>query len=176
MQEDYEDDDTSNNGTGPRTYYAGPPPSMKESLFMFATVVGSMMGGKSMANLTEALFWAERLMQQNGARGMGDGTANMSTEEKVTMAMAVGSGLKVASNAARMLGMEKSAQTMERTARLAQLASVGAVVAEQPAVQNMLHQGVDSLKKLQSGINAVRAVVNQQRQQQQRQQQQHQEN
>ena len=141
---------------------------MQESLFMFATVVGSMMGGKSVANLTEALFWAEKLMKTTESRGVAGSEADpWSTQEKATLAMALGSGLKVASNAARSLGMEKSAQKMEQTARLAQIASVGVMVADQPAVQRAIQQGTESWRKLKGGMDAMRTVLNQQKQQQQ---------
>mmetsp|Transcript_6387 Transcript_6387/g.13160 ORF Transcript_6387/g.13160 Transcript_6387/m.13160 type:complete len:275 (+) Transcript_6387:84-908(+) len=172
LNDDYDnsnDNDYYYNGDGdaPRrrrqheTYYAGPPPSMQESLFLFATVVGSMMGGgKSMGNMTEALYWAEKLMSRTADRG--DSDEPLSTADKATMAMAFGSGLKVASNAARSLGFRESAAKMEQAAHLAQMASVGVMVAEQPAVQRVIQQGSESLRKFKGGIDVVRAVLNHQ--------------
>ena len=166
MNQDYS---STENGEGShsQTYYAGPPPSMQESLFVFATVVGSMMGGKTVGNLSEALFWAEKLMRQTERRGLaGDNsdTNEMTNGEKATLAMALGSGLKVASSAARSLGMSGASEKLDQTARLAQMAGVGLMVAEQPAVKQLLQS--ESLQKLKGGIHAVRAIWGQQQQQQ----------
>ena len=158
--------DNDNNGTQQQTYYAGPPPNMQESLFVFATVVGSMMGGKTVGNLSQALFWAEKFLQQQGDKSR-NGNAEMSNGEKATLAMALGSSLKVASSAAKSLGMSGTSRQLENTARMAQMAGVGIMVAEQPAVQRVLQS--DSLRKLKGGIHAVRAALQQQQQQQQQQ-------
>lgn len=159
-----------------QTYYAGPPPSMQESLFVFATVVGSMMGGKTVANLSEALFWAEKLMRQSenksrsaaGGQG-GSEDETLSNGEKATLAMALGSSLKVASSAARSLGMQSASQKLDQGARMAQVAGVGMMVADTPMVKNLLSS--PAAMKLKGGIHAVRAALNQQQQQQQQQQQ-----
>ena len=137
-------------------------PSMQEALFVFATVVGSMMGGKTMANLTEALFWGEKLMRQQQQQQQRDVDANnnlSNASEKATMAMALGSGLKVASTAAKSLGMSGASQKLEQSARLAQMAGVGLFVADQPAVKRVLES--ESLRKLKGSVAAVRTVWNQ---------------
>ena len=172
LNDDYDNNnhkDNNHRAPRPETYYAGPPPSMQESLFMFATVVGSMMGGKSVANMTEAMYWAEKLLSRTTDRsGVVDGEP-LTAADKATMGMAFGSGLKVASNAARSLGFHQSAANIERTAQLAQLASVGVMVAEQPAVKRVIEQGSESLRKLKGGMDVVRAVLHQQKEQQARQ-------
>lgn len=176
MNDDYDraagDGDDDGVPRRPETYYAGPPPSMQESLFLFATVVGNMMGGKTVANVTEAVYWAEKALSRSHDRGV-DGPPS-STRDRATMAMTFGSGLRVASDAARGMGFRESAAKMERTARLAQMAGVGITVAEQPAVRRVLQQGTESLRKFKGHIDAVRTVLNQQQQQQQQQESRHQ--
>lgn len=198
MQEEYNEyNEEDNNFDGkyshPRyaqrgeTYYAGPPPSMQEALFLFATVVGTMSGGstgRTMSNLTEALYWAERFLRQNeassqqrGLDGNGEFTdaASLSNQEKASLAMAVGSGLKVASSAARSLGMNQSAAAMEKGAKLAQMAGVGAMVADKlpkDTVQKVLKSGSEGWKKLRSSMQAVQTVLKAQQQQGHQQQQQ----
>jgi curved DNA-binding protein CbpA len=176
MQQDYDnnvsDDETDAYGQKrhryaqrDETFYSGPPPSMQEALFMFATVVGSMMGGKTAANITETMFWAEKLLNRtdangNTTRGLSlDTLETMSTKDKATLAMAVGSGLKVASSAARSLGMRQSAATLEKSAQMAQMAGVAGMVADQPAVRKVLQQGSEGWKKLKSGLNTVKTVL-----------------
>jgi len=171
---DYDDDDHRPRET---YYYAAaagpPPPSMQEALFLFATVVGSMMGSggnRSIHNVTEALYWGERLLSRNTA-DRGTDERPLSTEDKVTMAMALGSGLKIASDTARGLGFRSGADRMERAGQLAQMASVGVVVADQPSVRRVIQRGTDSLGKFKNGIDVVRTVLHNQQQQQQQQQQ-----
>lgn len=182
MNDDYYDDDNKDDDDGgrqraprPETYYAGPPPSMQESIFLFATVVGGMMGGaggKAAANISEALFWAEKLADQRSRTNAAadgdddDGPAAPATaSDQVAVAMAVGSGLQAASHAVRAMGFGQTAQKMQAGARLAQMAGVGVMAAEQPAVRQVLSQGAESWRKLRGGIGVVRAALNQQQQQ-----------
>jgi hypothetical protein len=172
----YSDDDDGAHHHRPRTsrsqtYYAGPPPSMQESLFLFTTVVGGLMGnsrGGTAANLAETLFWADRWMQSQGATSRGDDgeptcRTAPSAQEKASLAMAVGNGLQVASAAVRSLGMAQTADKMQQSARLAQVAGAATLLADQPAVQRVLAQGAASLQKFKGGISVVRTVLQAQR-------------
>jgi len=151
-------------------------PSFQEALFMFATVT-NMMGGNNSpgaaGSIAETLFWAERVLNQqqaSGARGIDQEDNSMA--QGANVAMTVGSGLKVASATMAGLGFKTQAAQLEKTARAAQMAGMGAMALDaakdNPAVKRMLDQGsralgeggkaMEAIKKLRGAVNTFQAV------------------
>ena len=141
-----------------RTFSTSHEPSMRDAMFMFATVVG-MMGGSKMSaagDFAQTLFWAEKMVAERG-----DGSTDGSTlHNKANAAMAIGSSLRVVSATASMLGFRESAAKLEQTANLAQMAGVGAMAADAakdvPVVKQVLEQGEKAFRSLEKNGDALK--------------------
>jgi curved DNA-binding protein CbpA len=142
------------------TYYAPPPqPSFRDALFMFSTVTSMMGGGKLnvAGDIAQTLFWAEKIVQTDRDHGSSE------MQKKANVAMAVGSSLRVASAAASMLGLRKSAAKLEQTANMAQMAGMGAIVVDAakdtPGVKQALEHGGKALQQGSKHLQSLRNSI-----------------
>jgi hypothetical protein len=128
-------------------------------MFMFSTVTSMMGGGKLnvAGDIAQTLYWAEKFVQTDQDPGSSD------TQKKANVAMAVGSSLRVASAAASMLGLRKSAAQLEQTANMAQMAGMGAMVADAakdtPGVKQALEHGGKVLKQGSKHLQGLRNSI-----------------
>ena len=120
-----------------KTYYAGTSgPSFQEAMFVFASVASMMAGARAGAavDVAQAMYFAETFLSKDKDFNLNDG------QYKAQAAMAAGASLRVVGSAVRACGFKKSAAALDSAASLVQVAGIGAMVADTPAVKKALEE------------------------------------
>ncbi|KAL7566301.1 hypothetical protein ACA910_013627 [Epithemia clementina (nom. ined.)] len=120
-------------------FYAGSTttgPSFQDAMFVFASVASMMAGARAGAavDVAQAMYFAESFLSKDKSIDLSDGKG------KAQAAMAAGASLRVVGSAVRAMGFKKSAAVLESGASLVQMAGIGAMVADTPAVKKALEE------------------------------------
>lgn len=98
--------------------------------------------------MAQTMYWAEKLVQ---------GRPEQKAEKTAHAAMALGSGLRAVAFGAKMMGFKNASVVADKSASLAQMVGVGALVAnaakDNLAVQQALAQGGEKAKAISESIN-----------------------
>ena len=157
-------ENSSDNDTGDTYYARAANPSYEDATFVFASVASMMGSGRAgaAADIAQAMYFAETFLSKDKEIDLSDG------KSKAQAAMAAGASLRVVGSAVRAAGFKKSAAALDSAATMVQVAGLGTMVADSPAVKKALEEpavkrtidaGSQKLSQLGGSLSAARQAM-----------------